>query len=137
MSSILKPVSLLMTITIFFFTLPQSSALGAMIGTSDILDAAHVQQTRNQLKQFLGQETVKSQLAARGISARQAAELVDSLNDAEIRRIAAEIDKLPAGRGGFLLSGGAWGIIGIAIIVAFIILLITDLLGYTDMFNIR
>lgn len=126
-----------MTIFVLFFTLPETSALGAMIETSDILDAAQVKQTRNQLKQFLSHKAVQNELAARGISPQQAAAFVDGLTDAEIRRIADQLEKLPAGGGGFLMSGGAWGIVGVAMIVAFIILLITDLLGYTDMFNIR
>ena len=52
---------------------------------------------------------------------------VDSLTDAEVQALASRLDKYPAG-GGF---GG--GFLEVALI-AFIVLLITDILGYTDIF---
>ena len=138
MSSIFKYVSFLMTTSVLFFSLPNVSTLGAMNGTSEILDAALVAQMRYQLKQFLAHEAAQNQFAVRGITSLQAEALIDSLSDAETLRIAARIENLPTGAGGgFLLGGGAWGVIGIAMIVTVVILLITDLLGYTDYFDIR
>jgi hypothetical protein len=53
---------------------------------------------------------------------------VDSLTDAEAQRIADQIEELPAG-GGFLLTF----LLVVGIIV--VILIITDAMGYTNVFT--
>ena len=113
-------------------SVPAESALGAMIGTAAILDASAVRPTRSHLRQALTRQDVQDRLAAWGISPLEAAACIDNLTDAEIQNIAAQTGDLPSGG-----NGGPWGIVGIAIVAAFIILLIADLLGYTDFFNIR
>jgi Family of unknown function (DUF6627) len=75
---------------------------------------------------------VQDRPAAWGISPLEAAACIDNLTAAEIQNIAAQFEDLPSGG-----SGGPWRIVGIATVSAFIILLITDLLGYTNFFNIR
>ena len=122
----------MMAVVVLAISATGEPATGAMIGTSAIREASQVQSTRNQLKQLLTRQDVKDRLAAWGISPLESAQCIDSLTDAEIQRIAAQIEALPSGG-----SGGPWGIVGIALVVTFLILLVTDLLGYTDFFNIR
>ena len=50
-----------------------------------------------------------------------------SLSDAEILRIADRIPEMPAG-------GSALGVIVGASLVVFLVLLVTDIMGYTDVF---
>jgi hypothetical protein len=52
---------------------------------------------------------------------------INSLTESEIVSLADQIETAPAG-------GGAVGIIVGAAVLAFIVLLITDILGYTDVF---
>ena len=48
-------------------------------------------------------------------------------SDEEIRQIAGHMDELPAGEGGL-------GVVVGAILIIFLVLLITDILGVTDVF---
>jgi hypothetical protein len=52
---------------------------------------------------------------------------VDSLSDSEVIEVADKIEQLPAG-------GGAFGAVIVASVIVFLVLLITDILGYTDVF---
>jgi len=55
---------------------------------------------------------------------------VAGLSDEEIQQITGRLDELPAGEG----AGGAIGIVVVAILIVFLVLLLTDLLGLTDVF---
>ena len=57
----------------------------------------------------------------------EAVQRVAGLSDAEVQRIAGHLDQLPAGQGAI----GA--VIGAAVLI-FLILLVTDLLGLTDVY---
>jgi hypothetical protein len=72
-------------------------------------------------------EDVQNQLQAEGIDPNEALTRVATLSDAEIRQIAARIDSMPAGQ------GVAEALIS-ALLIIFIVLLITDLVGLTDVF---
>jgi hypothetical protein len=52
---------------------------------------------------------------------------VDSLSDIEAITVANQIEQLPAG-------SGAIGAVIVASVIVFLVLLITDILGYTDIF---
>ena len=67
-------------------------------------------------------------LIAGGIDPLEAKDRVNSLSDAEVQTIAAKIDELPAG-------GSAVGALIVIIVVAFLVLLITDMLGLTNIFT--
>lgn len=125
-------IGLLMATIMLVISVPAKSALGAMIETAAIPDASPAGATRSHLRQALARQDVHDRLAAWGISPLEAAVCIDNIADDEIQLIAAQIEELPSGG-----SGGPWGIVGITMVAAFIILLITDLLGYTDVFNIR
>ncbi len=79
---------------------------------------------RDRIAAVLEREEVRAQLAARGVSREQAQARVAALSDAEAAELAARIDEVPA---------GGVGIIGAALIV-FLVLLLTDILGYTKIF---
>jgi hypothetical protein len=67
-------------------------------------------------------------MTAQGISPAEARARVDSLSDDEIMQIADKMDQLPAG-------GSAFGVIVGAAVFIFVVLLITDILGFTDIFT--
>ena len=64
---------------------------------------------------------------AQGIDPIEARARIDSLSDDEVIGIADQIDQLPAG-------GGAVEFLLISILVGFIVLVILDLTGVTDVF---
>ena len=79
----------------------------------------------DQLRSFLYRKDVQSQLTARGIDPAEAQARIDSLSDAEVMQIADKIDQLPAG-------GSFWATVLYLAIIAFIVLVVLELLGYTD-----
>ena len=120
-----KSVSLLMTLLLFLITAPVHSVLAAMVGTEAILVNQDTQNARDRLRSFLDREAVQSQLTARGIDPAEAQARVDSLSDSEVMQISDKIDQLPAG-------GSFWGTVLYLAIIAVIVLLVLELLGYTD-----
>ena len=92
----------------------------AMLATDAALAAAQ----RDQVSRVLERADVQGRLAALGVDAEAVKARVAALTDEEAARLAAKIDSLPA---------GADGLIG-AIVLIFIVLLITDILGLTKIF---
>jgi hypothetical protein len=110
-------------------TVPYQTALAAMIETETALDITTAgQEARNHIKTLLAREDAQAVLRAQGIDPFEAMARVDSLTDAEARRVADQIEELPAG-GSFLVTF----LLVVGIIV--IILIITDHLGYTNVFT--
>jgi hypothetical protein len=70
---------------------------------------------------------VRQALESKGLSVAEVEQRVNALSDAEINRIADRMNDLPAG-------GGFFGILIGAAVFVFIILLITDMAGATDVF---
>jgi len=82
---------------------------------------------RSQLLGVLERVEVQAQLQAHGVSVEQAKARVMALSDAEATQLAAQIDSLPAG------GDGVGAVLGVALIV-FLVLLLTDILGFTKVF---
>ncbi|MEA3195783.1 MAG: hypothetical protein QOD26_4116 [Betaproteobacteria bacterium] len=82
---------------------------------------------RNHLLGVLERVEVQQQLQAQGVSVELAKARVAALSDAEAAQLAAQIDSLPAG------GDGVGALIG-AILIVFLVLLITDILGFTKVF---
>ena len=123
----LKPVSLFMAIFMMVLCSPCQTVLARMIPTETVLDAARVDAARTQVGTFLARQDVVDVLVSQGIDPAEATARIAGLSDAEVVRLADRIEQLPAG-------GDALGAILIASIVVFVILLITDIMGYTDLF---
>jgi hypothetical protein len=70
---------------------------------------------------------VRAALESRGVSAADAKARVAALSDDDVDQLAAKIDSLPAGGNGFET------VLWLAFLV-FLILLITDILGFTKVF---
>jgi hypothetical protein len=73
---------------------------------------------------FLERTDVRAELAAQGVDLGEARLRVAALTDAEAAELAGRIDSLPA---------GGIGVLGVALVV-FLVLLLTDILGYTKIF---
>jgi hypothetical protein len=86
--------------------------------------AADVGADRQRIATVLERDDVRAQLAARGIGLGEAQARVAALTDAEAADLAAQIDALPA---------GGVSVLGVALVV-FLVLLLTDILGYTKIF---
>ena len=120
-----KSVSILMAVVLVMITIPVPSVFAAMVGTEAFLLNRDAQDARDQLRSFLDREGVQFYLTTRGIDPAEAQARIASLTDAEIRQIADKIDQLPAG-------GDFWGTVLFISIIAFLTLVVLELLGYTD-----
>lgn len=123
-----KPVSVFMTILILLLTVPYQSVFASMIGTETVIDMARGQEARDCLNRMMTREDVQMVFTSYGINPLEAKARLDTLSDTEIIRLYNQIEQLPAG-------GSDLGTALIAVGVVFIILFITDLLGYTDVFS--
>jgi hypothetical protein len=127
MRTVLKPVGVFLAIFMFILSGPYQSATAAMIGTEAAVDVDRAQSAREYLNQLLAREDVRSALISQGIDPQEAKSRIDSLTDEEAQFVADQLERLPAG-GDFLVT-----FLVIAFLV-FVILLVTDIAGYTDIF---
>ena len=124
---ILKPAGLLLAIFMIMLSGPYQSAVAAMIGTESVVDSERAHNTREYLKTFLAREDVKSALVSQGIDPQEAQSRIDSLTEEEARFVADQLDQIPAG-------GGFFSTLLIVVFLVFVILLVTDITGYKDIF---
>ena len=120
-----RSASILMTLILVQINVPVHSVFAVMVETEAVLANQDSQNNRVNVRGFLERQDIKSLLTAYGIDPNEAKERVDSLSDAEVMQITDKIDQLPAG------SSFAGTLLYVVIIVI-LVLLITELLGYTD-----
>ncbi|MEE4605236.1 MAG: PA2779 family protein [Desulfobacteraceae bacterium] len=124
----LKPMSLSLAVIMFLMVAPVQSVPAAMIDTEAIMDSARGREAREYLHQLMARKDVQAAIVAHGVDADEAWARINSLSDNEVIRIADQIDQLPAG-------GGLAEFLLIIILVGFIVLVILDLTGVTDVFT--
>ena len=127
MRTLLKPLGVFLAFFMFILAGPYQSAMAAMIETEVVVDADRAQSAREYLNSFLAREDVTNALITQGIDPQEAKIRIDSLTDQEAQFIADKLKQLPAG-GDFFVA------LLIIVFVVFVILLITDIAGYTDIF---
>ncbi|VAW94578.1 hypothetical protein MNBD_GAMMA22-2416 [hydrothermal vent metagenome] len=115
---------LVVTISLICFSL-NVTVSAALVTT---LDSSKFQQSVGSTKelvltQIINRIELQQQLVAFGVDSEQAQLRLNSMTDAEIATLASDIKNLPAG-------GDALTIIA----VIFLVLLFTDIAGYTDLF---
>jgi hypothetical protein len=106
---------------------PVQSACAAMISTEAMIHLDRGGQLRDRLSIYLIREDIKAALESRGIDPAAVQTRLNNLTDAELEQIADQIDQLPAGSGFFETFL-------IVIFLVFVVLLFTDIAGYTDVF---
>jgi hypothetical protein len=116
-----------MAVMMLLIATPYQAAIAALINTETVLAENQSQEARDYLKQLMAREDVRSALSAQGIDLLEAEARIASLSDSEVIAVVDEIEQLPAG-------GNAVGIIVGAVLIVFLVLLVTDILGYTDIF---
>jgi hypothetical protein len=120
---ITRPVSVTVAAGMLALSLHLPAANAAMIGTGEVVQATQAQQERGRIRDALNREDVGIKLAALGVDPTQVQERVDALTDEEAQQLSKQLDTMPAG-------GSVLGVL----LTVFLVLLITDLLGWTDVF---
>lgn len=99
------------------------NAQAGIISSEQLVSSQTAQLERERVRAMFDRQDVREQLQARGVDADAARARVDALTDDEIAAINGKLDSLPAGG----------DIIGTAVFI-FLVLLITDILGFTKVF---
>lgn len=115
-----KPLTYVVTTCFIALSCYVPAANAAIVGTESLVNA---EANRSKVETFLARADVQQQLVKQGIDPEQALSRVNRLTDAEVGTLAAKIDTMPAGG----------DVVGAAVFV-FLVLLVTDLLGLTDVF---
>lgn len=123
-----KPVSWFLVVFMVIVFSPYQTVLAKMITTEIVLDAARVNASRAYVETVLSRKDVTAALVSQGIDVKEARARINALSDAEIIDLADRMENLPAG-------GSSLGIVVGAVLVIFVVLLVTDILGYTDVFT--
>lgn len=100
------------------------TATAAMIGTPMAIEAQQRETRIVSIQAGLAREDVRTQLVHMGVDPSEAQARVAALTDSELILLEREIDHLPAGAGVFELIG-----------IVFVVLLILELTGVTDIFK--
>jgi hypothetical protein len=123
-SRFMRWTSRLVMLSMLTMGLPLQPAFAGMVETDQAISHELPNQDRAKINAFLDREDVLSQLQQHGVSAADAKARVYALTDDEAHKLAGKLDQLPA---------GGTDIIG-ALLFVFIVLLITDILGFTHVF---
>ena len=116
-----KLISLFSALALMFC---QFAPVQAAMVTNDELLATSPHSTIVQAMNTLERNEVQAQLVALGVDPMMAKERVRQMTNDEIALLESQLEELPAGSG-----------IGGALVAIFLILVITDMLGATDVFT--
>lgn len=108
--------------------LPIVPVSAALIDNDRVAEIQTVEGERAFVNEFMNRADVRKQFEAFGVNSDEAELRVAALSDSEVAQLAEQIKTSPAGQ------GAIGGIIG-AVVLIFIVLLITDLLGFTSVFG--
>ncbi len=123
----MKMIAYVLTFLMFTATTSTSYAGTKMFTTLEVVEGISLNQERQKIVTFMESEMVQKKMISMGIEPREAIQRVAGLSAKEITLLSQEIDKAPAG------GDGVGAIVGAALLV-FIILLITDILGFTKVY---
>jgi hypothetical protein len=94
----------------------------AVVSSTDLVQQQQSQIDRDTLLQALERDDVQNALISQGVDPQQAKERVKHMTPAEVAALNQKIDEMPAG-----------GILG-AILLILVILIFTDMAGWTDVY---
>ena len=123
----MRPVSLLLVVSFCLLNFNVPNAQAKMVGTDTIIAEQQALDQQAQVADFMAREDVKQIMTQYGVDPVEAQQRVDSLSDEELASLASSIDQLPAG------AGAVGAVVG-AVVLIFLVLLVTDLVGLTHVF---
>jgi hypothetical protein len=123
-SHFMRWTSRVVILSILTISLPMQSAFAGIVETNQTISHEMAGQDRARISAFIEREDVLAQFQTQGVTTGDAKARVNALTDDEAHKIAGKLDQLPA---------GGDGVIEVLLFV-FIVLLITDILGFTKVF---
>jgi hypothetical protein len=122
-----KPIAFAVVMALTFFCTVISPVQAALVTTNEVINQSKSDIAREKVNIFLERADVQQQMVAMGVNPDMAKSRVASLTDQEIMQLSDRIDQLPAGSGTFetiLIIG----------LVFFLVLVVLDIVGVTDVF---
>jgi hypothetical protein len=123
-----KTVAAVLVVAFSFLSVIVAPLQAAMVGTADMLQQQDSELARAKVVRFMERQDVANYLSAMGVDSDEAISRVSTLTDEEIAMLAEKIDHMPAG-------GDAVGFLLAVALILFLVLVITDLIGVTDVFS--
>jgi hypothetical protein len=117
----------------FLASAPWFSAQAALIGSDQVIadpaasTLAAAAADREKVVNFLRQDGVREQMVSMGVDPSEVEARLAALSPAELSKLSDRIDAMPAGQ-------SAIGVVVGALLIIFLVLLVTDLIGLTDVF---
>ena len=122
-SDFMRWISRVVILSMLAMGLPLQFAFAGMVETDQAVSHELAGQDRARISAFMDRADVLAQLQQHGVTPAEAKSRVNALTDEEAHKIAGKLDQLPA----------AGEILGVLLAV-FIVLLVTDILGFTKIF---
>ncbi|WP_319582610.1 PA2779 family protein [uncultured Pseudodesulfovibrio sp.] len=116
-----------LTVILSLLVLNVATARAGLVTTEAAMAASRNADNRAMVLAQLQRDDVRQVLQTKGLSVAEVEQRVNALSDTEINQIADRMNDMPAG-------SGAFGVVIGAVLLVFIILLITDMAGATDVF---
>lgn len=123
-----KLTALTMAAVMTLVSLPVGLAQAGLVETEQVVAESAASADRARVVAFLLREDVREQMIRLGVRPDEAVARVAALSDAELQRITGHLDTLPAGQ------FGPPEAVVIAAALIFLILLLLDIAGVTDIF---
>lgn len=120
-------LSLLLVTALLSLSVQAAPARLAMLPTMDVVENTSSSIERDKLVSLMKEDKVQKELVKLGVNPQEALNRIAALSHSEVKHLSEQIEHARAG-GDF---GGS--IIGAAVLI-FIVLLITDILGFTKVF---
>ena len=111
----------LLAVSILFVSV-QPAANAAIVSTSELVATEQSEIGREYLLNSLEREEVRTALTSQGVDLEMAKQRVASMTDEEVKALNQKMEEMPAG-----------GVVE-ALLIVFLVLIITDLVGLTDVF---
>lgn len=122
-----KLVPILSLLALFSMNIAPLQA--AMVDNDQLISQSQMQMSKQEILTQLDRQHVQDKLLAMGVNIDDAKQRIDQMTQQELAQVAQDIENMPAG------SGGVVGPIVGALLVVFIVLVVTDMLGATDVFG--
>lgn len=116
------------TVLYVLVSLPIGAAQAALVTTDEIIAGMSAGEDRARVQDFLERADVRRHMIDLGVDPDEAAQRIAGMSDEDIRAIAGRLDEAPAGQ-------SAVGVLIGAALIVFLVLLFTDIIGETDVFD--
>jgi hypothetical protein len=111
-----------LAVSILFVSV-QPAVNAAIVSTSEMVATEQSRISREYLVNSFEREDVRTALTSQGVDLEMAKQRVASMTDEEVRALNQRMDEMPAGG----------SIVGAAVLI-FLVLLVTDIVGWTDVY---